>query len=61
MIGSGLGSMNYHFIDLHMHSIVSDGTDSPEELLARVRQAGIGLFSVTDHDAIKCASLFRPC
>ena len=52
--------MNYHFIDLHMHSIVSDGTDSPEELLARVRQAGIGLFSVTDHDAIKCASLLPP-
>ena len=41
-------------IDLHMHTNVSDGTDSPEELLSRVREAGIGLFSVTDHDAIKC-------
>ncbi len=41
-------------IDLHMHSTVSDGTDSPEEILARVREAGISLFSVSDHDAIDC-------
>jgi predicted metal-dependent phosphoesterase TrpH len=41
-------------IDLHLHTNVSDGTDSPETLLSRVREAGIGLFSVTDHDAIKC-------
>ena len=40
-------------IDLHMHSLVSDGTDSPAELLGKVREAGIGVFSLTDHDAIK--------
>ncbi|MBQ2527258.1 MAG: PHP domain-containing protein [Spirochaetales bacterium] len=40
-------------IDLHMHSLVSDGTDSPAELLAKVRESGIELFSLTDHDAIK--------
>ena len=40
-------------IDLHMHSTVSDGTDAPEEILARVREAGIGLFALTDHDAVK--------
>ena len=39
-------------IDLHMHTTVSDGTDTPEEILSRVRDAGIRLFSVTDHDAI---------
>ena len=39
-------------IDLHMHSTVSDGTDTPAELLARVKEAGIVLFSVTDHDAV---------
>ena len=44
-------------IDLHMHTAVSDGTDSPEELLLRVKEAGIGLFSVTDHDAIKCSRI----
>lgn len=40
-------------IDLHMHSTVSDGTDRPAELLRKVREAGIGVFSLTDHDAIK--------
>ena len=40
-------------IDLHMHTTVSDGTDSPETLLARVRDVGLSLFSVTDHDAVK--------
>ena len=39
-------------IDLHMHSTVSDGTDTPIELLSRVREAGIGLFALTDHDAV---------
>jgi len=40
-------------IDLHMHTIVSDGTDTPTEILCRVRESGFKLFSVTDHDAIK--------
>lgn len=45
-------------IDLHMHSTVSDGTDAPEALLKHVREAGIGLFSLTDHDAVKgCAAI----
>lgn len=40
-------------IDLHMHSTISDGTDSPAELLNRVKDAGISLFSLTDHDDVK--------
>ena len=48
--------MRFQKIDLHMHSTVSDGTDSPEEILARVQEAGIDLFSVTDHDAIDCGA-----
>lgn len=45
-------------IDLHMHSTVSDGTDPPEALLQRVRAAGIGHFSLTDHDAVQgCARI----
>ncbi len=42
-------------IDLHMHTNVSDGTDTPEALLHHVREAGLDLFSVTDHDS------FRAC
>ena len=44
-------------IDLHMHTTISDGTDKPEEILSLVREAGIGLFSVTDHDAVKAAQI----
>lgn len=40
-------------IDLHMHTTVSDGTDTPAEIIGKVKKAGIGLFSVTDHDAVK--------
>ena len=36
-----------------MHSTVSDGTDTPRELLEHVREAGITLFALTDHDAVK--------
>ena len=40
-------------IDLHMHTFFSDGSDTLEELFEHVREAGIGLFSVTDHDSIQ--------
>ncbi len=39
-------------IDLHMHTTASDGRHSPEELVERVRQAGITTMSVTDHDTM---------
>ncbi len=39
--------------DLHLHSRCSDGTDSPEELLQNVRDAGVDIFSLTDHDAVR--------
>ena len=40
-------------IDLHMHTTVSDGSNSPEEIVSCVRDAGITVFSITDHDAIR--------
>ncbi len=40
-------------MDLHMHSTVSDGTDTPEQILENVKKAGIDLFALTDHDAVK--------
>ena len=46
-------------IDLHMHTTVSDGTDRPEEIIGKVKSAGIDLFSVTDHDAIKGSIAIR--
>ena len=45
-------------LDLHMHSSISDGTDSPAEIMENVKKAGIELFSLTDHDAIQgCVEL----
>jgi 3',5'-nucleoside bisphosphate phosphatase len=38
--------------DLHCHSIVSDGTLTPEELAARAAANGVELWSLTDHDEI---------
>lgn len=38
--------------DLHIHSTASDGTDSPEVLLENIKNAGIGIFALTDHDTI---------
>jgi predicted metal-dependent phosphoesterase TrpH len=37
-------------IDLHTHSSVSDGTDSPTELLATAAAAGLDVVALTDHD-----------
>ena len=38
--------------DLHCHSVVSDGTLTPEELAARAKTNGVELWSLTDHDEI---------
>ena len=46
-------------IDLHTHTTVSDGTDTPEELAAKAAAAGIAVFSVTDHDAVKAGRIIR--
>ena len=51
--------MNGLKIDLHMHSNVSDGTDMPSELLEKVRQSGIHLFALTDHDGVKGCGIIR--
>ncbi len=37
-------------IDLHTHSRVSDGTESPTELVQAARAAGVGTIAITDHD-----------
>lgn len=37
-------------IDLHTHSAVSDGTDTPAELVSKARRAGLDVVALTDHD-----------
>lgn len=36
-------------IDLHMHSLYSDGTEDVETIIHKVARAGIKYFSITDH------------
>lgn len=38
--------------DLHCHSVVSDGTLTPEDLAARAKANGVELWALTDHDEI---------
>jgi predicted metal-dependent phosphoesterase TrpH len=38
--------------DLHCHSIVSDGTMSPEQLARRAQANGVELWALTDHDEL---------
>jgi predicted metal-dependent phosphoesterase TrpH len=37
-------------IDLHTHSLVSDGTDTPAELVRKAREAALDVVALTDHD-----------
>ena len=38
--------------DLHCHSVVSDGTLTPEELALRAKGNGVELWALTDHDEV---------
>ena len=46
-------------IDLHMHSMFSDGTDTPEEIVLKAKKAGIGIISLTDHNTLAGIIPFR--
>lgn len=53
-------------IDLHVHSCISDGTCTPEELAALAARTGLSAFALTDHDttdgidrAVRAAEDFR--
>lgn len=39
-------------IDLHVHSNHSDGTLSPEALVALAKDSGVSAFALTDHDTV---------
>lgn len=42
--------MDHRIIDLHVHSTESDGTLTPEDLVAEAKKAGLAAFALTDHD-----------
>lgn len=39
-------------VDMHMHSTASDGQYAPAELVRKVKEAGIGMMALTDHDSV---------
>jgi predicted metal-dependent phosphoesterase TrpH len=50
------------FADLHLHTHFSDGTFSPEELVANGRQLGFAALALTDHDSVEgCARMTAAC
>ena len=40
-------------VDLHSHSTVSDGLDSPAALVGRMAEAGLTSLALTDHDTLQ--------
>ena len=42
-----------HYADMHIHSIYSDGTLTPAEIVRIAKNNGVGLISVCDHNAIQ--------
>lgn len=50
------------FADLHLHSLFSDGTFSPEEIVERGRRVGFTALALTDHDTVEgCARMAAAC
>ncbi len=46
-------------VDLHLHSTFSDGSRTPEEVVALAREAGLSAAILTDHDNWRGAERFR--
>ena len=39
--------------DLHIHTICSDGTQTPEDVVKEARQKGLKCIAITDHDTVE--------
>ena len=50
------------FADLHLHTTFSDGTFSPEEVVAHAQRHGLGALALTDHDTVEgCPRAIAAC
>lgn len=50
------------FADLHLHTYFSDGTFSPEEVVARGSKADLAALALTDHDTVEgCPRMAVAC
>ena len=39
-------------IDLHIHTVASDGMETPAQIVARAREEGLAAIAITDHDTV---------
>src|SRR5258706_5008129 len=52
----------FMFADLHLHTNFSDGTYSPEELVAQAAKHQLAAMALTDHDTVEgCERAARAC
>lgn len=49
------------FVDLHLHSRYSDGSDTVPQLVEKLISCGITTFSLTDHDSVRGISELLSC
>ena len=50
------------FADLHLHTHFSDGTYTPEELVAQGQRHGLAVLALTDHDTVEgCSPMAAAC
>ena len=47
------------FCDLHIHSVFSDGTDTPEQIVRRAEALGLTAIALTDHNTVAGLPRFR--
>lgn len=53
--------MDHRIVDLHVHSTESDGTLTPEDLVAEAKKVGLAAFALTDHDTCQGVGKAMPC
>lgn len=46
------------YIDLHVHSILSDGRYTPQKLITMAKDNNVGTLSITDHDIVDAYNQF---
>ena len=51
--------MTAPLVDLHAHTLASDGGDRPDQLVAAAAAAGVGTLAVTDHDTVAAVAPAR--